>query len=51
MLLVVQMPKLNGFEVVELIGRDQAVVFVTAFDEYALKACEAWQKKADRHPY
>ena len=39
-LLDVQMPKLNGFEVVELIGRDQAVVFVTAFDEYALKAFE-----------
>jgi two-component system LytT family response regulator len=39
-LLDVQMPKLNGFEVVELIGRNQAVVFVTAFDEYALKAFE-----------
>ena len=39
-LLDVQMPKLNGFEVVELIGRDQPVVFVTAFDEYALKAFE-----------
>ena len=32
-LLDVQMPKLNGFEVVELIGRDQPVVFVTAFDD------------------
>jgi two-component system, LytTR family, response regulator len=39
-LLDVQMPKLNGFEVVELIGRNQPVVFVTAFDEYALKAFE-----------
>jgi two-component system LytT family response regulator len=34
----VQMPKLDGFEVLELIGRDVAVVFVTAFDQYALKA-------------
>jgi two-component system LytT family response regulator len=39
-LLDVQMPKLNGFEVVELIGREQPVIFVTAFDEYALKAFE-----------
>jgi two-component system LytT family response regulator len=36
----VQMPKLDGFEVLELIGRDVAVVFVTAHDEYALKAFE-----------
>jgi two-component system LytT family response regulator len=36
----VQMPKLSGFEVLELIGRDVAVVFVTAFDEYALRAFE-----------
>jgi len=36
----VQMPKLNGFEVVDLIDEDIAVVFVTAFDEYALKAFE-----------
>jgi two-component system LytT family response regulator len=34
----VQMPKLDGFEVLELIGREVAVVFVTAFDEYALRA-------------
>src|SRR5580765_6883466 len=34
----VQMPKLNGFEVLELVGRDVAVVFTTAYDEYALKA-------------
>ena len=34
----VQMPKLNGFEVLELIGTDRAVVFVTAYDEYALRA-------------
>ena len=36
----VQMPKLDGFEVLELIGRDVAVIFVTAFDEYAIKAFE-----------
>jgi two-component system LytT family response regulator len=40
LLLDVQMPKLDGFEVLELIGGDVAVVFVTAFDEYALKAFE-----------
>jgi two-component system, LytTR family, response regulator len=34
----IQMPKLNGFEVLELIGTDMAVVFVTAYDEYALRA-------------
>ena len=37
-LLDVQMPKLDGFEVLELIGRDQTVVFITAYDQYALKA-------------
>jgi two-component system LytT family response regulator len=36
----IQMPKLDGFEVLELIGTDRAVVFVTAYDEYALKAFE-----------
>src|SRR6187455_2668010 len=34
----VQMPKLDGFEVLELVGRDVAVVFVTAFDQYAIRA-------------
>lgn len=37
-LLDVQMPKLDGFEVLELLGRDQPVVFVTAYDQYALRA-------------
>ena len=37
-LLDVQMPKLDGFEVLELIQNDVAVVFVTAYDEYALRA-------------
>jgi two-component system LytT family response regulator len=36
----IQMPKLNGFEVLELIDRVIGVVFVTAYDEYALKAFE-----------
>lgn len=34
----VQMPKLDGFEVLELIGREVAVIFVTAYDEYAMRA-------------
>jgi two-component system LytT family response regulator len=38
LLLDVQMPKLDGFEVLELVGKDVAVVFVTAYDEYALRA-------------
>ena len=38
----IQMPKLDGFDVLELLG-DQApcVVFVTAYDEYAVQAFEA----------
>jgi len=34
----VQMPKLDGFEVLELVGSDVPVVFVTAHDEFALRA-------------
>ena len=34
----VQMPKLSGFEVLELIGRQVPVVFTTAYDQYALRA-------------
>jgi two-component system LytT family response regulator len=37
----VQMPKLDGFEVLELVGGDVAVVFVTAHDQYAMKAFDA----------
>jgi two-component system, LytTR family, response regulator len=40
MFLDIQMPKLDGFEVLELIGTDVAVVFVTAYDEHALRAFE-----------
>jgi two-component system LytT family response regulator len=36
----VQMPKLDGFEVLELIGTTAAVVFVTAHDNYAIRAFE-----------
>jgi two-component system LytT family response regulator len=36
----VQMPKLDGFEVLELVGRDVAVIFVTAYDQYAIRAFE-----------
>ncbi len=36
----IQMPKLDGFEVLELIGSGAAVVFVTAYDSYAIKAFE-----------
>jgi len=39
----VQMPECDGFDVLELLGADMppAVVFVTAYDEYALRAFEA----------
>jgi two-component system, LytTR family, response regulator len=37
----VQMPKLDGFEVLQLIGDQVAVVFVTAYDQYAMKAFDA----------
>src|SRR5512136_3023390 len=36
----IQMPKLDGFEVLELLEKPPAVVFVTAYDEYALRAFE-----------
>lgn len=39
----VQMPECGGFDVLELLGGDmpEIVIFVTAFDEYALRAFEA----------
>ena len=37
----IQMPKLDGFEVLELIDPPPAVIFVTAYDQYALKAFDA----------
>jgi len=36
----IQMPKLDGFEVLELLGGGMAVVFVTAYDSYAIRAFE-----------
>ncbi len=36
----VQMPKLTGFDVLELIGTDVPVIFVTAYDQYAMRAFE-----------
>ncbi len=36
----IEMPKLDGFEVLELLSPEIAVVFVTAYDAYALKAFE-----------
>jgi two-component system LytT family response regulator len=36
----IQMPKINGFEMLELIEQPPAVIFTTAFDEYAIKAFE-----------
>jgi two-component system LytT family response regulator len=38
MFLDIQMPKLDGFEVLELLGRAVPVVFTTAYDQYALRA-------------
>jgi two-component system, LytTR family, response regulator len=40
LLLDIQMPKLDGFEVLELLERDLPVVFVTAHDEHAVRAFE-----------
>ena len=36
----IQMPKLDGFEVLSLLDRSPLVVFVTAHDEYAVRAFE-----------
>jgi two-component system LytT family response regulator len=36
----VQMPKINGFEMLELVEQPPQVIFTTAFDEYAIKAFE-----------
>lgn len=37
----IQMPKINGFEMLELIEQPPAVIFTTAFEEYAIKAFES----------
>lgn len=36
----VQMPKINGFEMLELLDEPPVIIFTTAFDQYALKAFE-----------
>jgi two-component system, LytTR family, response regulator len=43
MFLDVQMPECGGFDVLEMLGGDMppTVIFVTAYDEYALRAFEA----------
>ncbi|MBM3791492.1 MAG: response regulator [Acidobacteria bacterium] len=40
LLLDIQMPKLDGFEVLELIDREVEIVFVTAYDSFAIRAFE-----------
>src|ERR1700716_3506690 len=37
----IQMPKINGFEMLELVDNPPAVIFTTAFDEYAIRAFES----------
>ena len=39
----IQIPELDGFEVLDTLGRDElpVIVFVTAYDEYALRAFDA----------
>jgi two-component system, LytTR family, response regulator len=37
----VQMPKINGFEMLELVDQPPPVIFTTAFDEYAMKAFDS----------
>src|SRR6267154_1954388 len=37
----IQMPKINGFEMLELIENPPSVIFTTAFDDYAIKAFES----------
>lgn len=34
----IQMPRISGFELLELLDRPPAIIFTTAFDEYAIKA-------------
>lgn len=36
----IQLPKLNGFELLELIDVTPLIIFTTAYDEYAIKAFE-----------
>ena len=36
----IQMPKLNGFEVLELLDDHPVIIFTTAYDNFAIKAFE-----------
>ena len=36
----IQMPKINGFEMLELIEEPPSIIFCTAYDDYAIKAFE-----------
>ena len=47
----VQMPKLDGFEVLELLGGGMPVVFVTAYDEFALRAFDVHANDYLLKPY
>jgi two-component system LytT family response regulator len=44
----IQMPKLDGFEVLELIEPGPAVVFVTAYDQYAIRV--STRRKSSSRP-
>lgn len=37
----IQMPKINGFEMLELVDQKPSVIFITAYDSFAIKAFEA----------
>jgi two-component system LytT family response regulator len=39
-ILDIQMPKLNGFEVLELVDQPPAIIFATAYNQYAIQAFE-----------
>lgn len=39
-LLDIQLPKLNGFEMLEVLDHSPLIIFTTAYDEYAIKAFE-----------
>lgn len=40
LMLDIQMPKIDGFDVLELVGGDIPVIFITAYDSYAVRAFE-----------
>ena len=56
----IQMPKITGFELLELLDTLPSIIFTTAFDEFALKAFEAnaidyllkpFQKSVSKKPW